>query len=41
MLRSSPLGMTVGGASAVKSADLEECLCLNSFEADWRFLSGS
>lgn len=39
MLRSSPPGITVGRASVVKSVDLEECLCLNSFEAsDWRFL---
>lgn len=30
MLRLSPLGMTVGRASAVKSVNLEECLCLNS-----------
>lgn len=36
MLLSSPWGITVRRAAAVKSV---ECLCLNSFEAaDWRFL---
>lgn len=32
MLRSRPLGISVGTALAVKSVDLEEGLCLKSFE---------
>lgn len=33
MLRSRPLGISMETAPAVKSVDLEEGLCLKSFEA--------